>query len=290
MSEGGSLINLGDISKPVAILVEKVCNAVGIIYEPTGIRRKAHAEADAEKIKALAQIELKDIERRALERMVQQEARKQNNIEQITAQAAALLPETANVQALDEDWIAHFFKQCDTVSDKEMQSLWAKLLSGEATAPGKFSKRTIDLVSSLDKKDAELFTKLCQFAWVIGDLVPLVYDVRDDIYRVQGIDFGTLVHLDAIGLVAFNASGSYQRERLHQKLETYYYGFRTLVEFQSENNNKIGTGKLLFTSVGRELAPICGAVRNEKFYLYVIERWVKEGLVLSSILPSTKAP
>ncbi len=136
MSEGGSLINLGDLSKPATVLVEKVCNAVGIIYEPVHIKRKARAEADADKIKALARLELSEIEHRAVERLVHQEARKQENIEQITAQAAAALPENANVQNLDEDWVAHFFKQCDTVSDKEMQSLWARLLSGEATAPG----------------------------------------------------------------------------------------------------------------------------------------------------------
>src|ERR1700704_2211088 len=91
VAEGHSLINLGDLSKPATVLVEKVCNAVGIIYEPTRIRRRAHADADAEKIKALAQVELRDVERRALERLVHQEARKQENIEAITAQAASAL-------------------------------------------------------------------------------------------------------------------------------------------------------------------------------------------------------
>src|SRR2546430_14083231 len=117
--EGWSLIDLGDLSKPATVLVKKVCNAVGIIYEPTRIRRRARAEADAKKIKTLAGIELKDIDRRAIERFVHQEARKQENIESITAQAASTLPSDAMVESLDEDWIAHFFKQCDTVSDKE---------------------------------------------------------------------------------------------------------------------------------------------------------------------------
>jgi transposase len=110
MVEGGSLINLGDLSKPSTVLIEKVCNAVGIIYEPTRIRRQARAEVDADKIKALARIELSDLERRALERLVHQEARRQANIEQIIAQAASALPSDAKVETLDEDWIAHFFK------------------------------------------------------------------------------------------------------------------------------------------------------------------------------------
>ena len=67
MADGGALINLGELSKPATILVEKVCNAVGIIYEPTRVKRMARAEAEAEKIKTVARIELSEIEHRALE-------------------------------------------------------------------------------------------------------------------------------------------------------------------------------------------------------------------------------
>jgi hypothetical protein len=47
---------------------------------------------------------------------------------------------------LDEDWIAHFFDKCENVSNKEMQTLWSRLLAVEATTSGTYSKRTIDLV------------------------------------------------------------------------------------------------------------------------------------------------
>ena len=141
MSNGKSLIDLSDLSKPATVLVKKVCNAVGILYEPRRIRKRAEAEAEAEKIKALASIELNEIQQRAIDRLVHQEARKQENIEAITAQAAASLDADAKVEELEEDWVAHFFKNCDTVSDKEMQSLWSRLLAGEATKPGTFSKR-----------------------------------------------------------------------------------------------------------------------------------------------------
>ncbi|MFM5177975.1 DUF2806 domain-containing protein [Aeromonas caviae] len=133
------------------------------------MRKKAEAEAAADKIKAIASVELNDIQQRAIDRFVQQETRKQENIETITAQAAISLDENARVEELEEDWVAHFFKQCDTVSDKEMQSLWSRLLSGEATNPGTFSKRTVDFVASMDKKDARLFTDFCQYCWFMGD-------------------------------------------------------------------------------------------------------------------------
>ena len=275
MAEGGfSLINLGDLAKPATILVEKVCNAVGVIYEPTRIKREARAEAEAEKIKALAGIELHDeIARRALERFVQQETRKQTNIESITAQAITALPADAKVEALEEDWVAHFFKQCDTVSDKEMQSLWARLLSGEATSPGTFSKRTVDFVSTIDKKDAELFTALCQFVWVIGESDPLIYDVDNTIYTKHGINFVSLKHLDAIGLISLEGAIGYKKQRFTKYAVVAYYDRPTAIEFAAETNNEIKVGHALFTSIGRELVPICGAAANQEFYEYVPVRY-----------------
>jgi hypothetical protein len=283
MSEGGALINLGDLSKPATVLIEKVCNAVGVIYEPTRIVRKAAAEAKASKIAVVAAIELREIEQRALERFVHQEARKQENIENITAQAAAALPTSAKVDKLDEDWIAHFFKQCDTVSDKEMQSLWSRLLAGEATTPGRFSKRTVDFVSSIDKQDAALFTTLCQFAWMIDEPCPLIYDVQDEIYAKQGINFAALKHLDAIGLISFESLTRYQKQGFGKYGHFFYYGRPTVIEFPDETVSSIDIGHVLLTTTGRELAPICGSVMNSDFYEYVIAHWYSHGLVLSSL-------
>jgi len=64
MADGSSIINLGDLAKPATVLIEKISNAVGVLYEPRRVIKKAHAEAEAEKIKALAGIELSDIEQR----------------------------------------------------------------------------------------------------------------------------------------------------------------------------------------------------------------------------------
>ncbi len=56
MAEGDPIINIGELSKPATILIEKVSDAVGGLLKPWQIRRVAKAEADAEKIKALAEI------------------------------------------------------------------------------------------------------------------------------------------------------------------------------------------------------------------------------------------
>jgi len=285
VSDGNSIISFGDISKPATLLIKKVSNAVGVLYEPRRIRKHAEAEAEAEKIKTLASNELNEIQQRAVDRFVHQETRKPENIEAITHQAASSLGEDAKVEGLDEDWVAHFFKNCDIVSDKEMQSLWSRLLSGEATKPGTFSKRTVNFIASMDKKDAKLFSDFCQFCWFMGNAIPLIMDVENKIFNKEGINFTSLKHLDAIGLIAFESLAGYKRHGLGKFAHIFYFGTPTLVEFSKARDNEIQIGKALLTQAGQELAPICGAKRNEAFYKYIIGKWHEQGLVLSTPLP-----
>ncbi|WP_335915355.1 DUF2806 domain-containing protein [Shewanella algae] len=286
MADGNSIVNLGDLAKPATVLIEKVSNAVGVLYEPRRIRKKAEAEAEAEKIKALAGIELSEIQQRGIERLVHQEARKQENIENITAKAAAELPPNAKTEELEEDWIAHFFDRCDKVSNEQMQSLWSRLLAGEATNPGTYSKRTIDFIATMDKSDADLFTNFCQFIWMIRGATPLIFDPQADVYTSQGINFSTLKHLDSIGLISFESVSGYSKLRLPKQALLFYYGLPTVAEFPKDQDNQMNVGHVLLTQAGRELVNICGSQRNQMFYEYAISELSKQNIILSSALPN----
>src|SRR5215204_2816874 len=189
MSDGTSLINIGELAKPATTLIEKIADATGVLYEPRRIRKRAKAEAEAELIKVKAQIEITDLQRRALTRFVQEEAKKQENIEDITEVTIPLLNENSTPEKIEDDRMSNFFDKCRIVSDKEMQTLWSKVLAGEANQPNSFSKRTVNFLASLNKSDAELFTNLCRFAIVLNDLIPLIYNTEDPIYTNLGLNF-----------------------------------------------------------------------------------------------------
>lgn len=169
-----------------------------------------------------------------------------------------------------------------------MQSLWARLLSGEATKPGTFSKRTVDFISTIDKKDAALFTAFVQFVWMFDEPNPLIYKIDDDIYKDQGITFASLKHLDAIGLISLESVTGYVRTGFPKYGHVFYYGLATSIEFPDDTDNKMDVGHALLTSTGRELVAIAGSVRSQEFYEYVINKWAQDGIVLSSILPNRK--
>lgn len=285
MSNGTSLINFGDISKPATVLIEKISDAIGGYYKPYQIKRVATAEAEAEIIKAQAQIEVTDLQRRALVRFVAEEAKKQENIEQISRKAFPHLEDTAKPENMENDWIANFFDKCRIVSDEEMQSLWAKVLAGEANSPGSYSKRTVNFLSSLDRADADLFTSLCGFGWFLGNIVPLIFDAQEAIYNGRGINFGSLSHLDDIGLVSFENITGFKYMKLPKRTIIIYYGTVLNIEFQKEVDNDLELGHVLLTKTGQQLARICGSRPIDGFQNYVIERWMNKGLILSSPVP-----
>lgn len=157
MADTNSVINLGDLSKPATVLIEKILDAVGGVFKPYEIRRVAKAEAEAKKIETVAKFEIIELQQRALRRFLTEETIKQNNMEAIILEALPALKPNAKPQEVEQDWIANFFDKSRLISDTEMQKLWAKILAGEGNSPGSFSKKTINLMSDLDKRDAILF-------------------------------------------------------------------------------------------------------------------------------------
>ena len=203
-------IDVSKFAKPTTLFIQKVSDAIGVFWEPIQIKRVAKAEAEAGLITAEMQIELSDIERRALRRLINEESKKQKNIEDITRRALSELKQDAQPEKLEDDWLVYFFDRCRLVSDQEMQGLWSRVLAGEANSPGAFSRRTLNFLSDLEKADADSFTRLCGFVWEIGTdqpggHQPLIYDVHDKIYRQQGLTFSLLNHLAAIGLIHFQS-------------------------------------------------------------------------------------
>jgi hypothetical protein len=286
MGETTTIANLGDLAMPATALVEKVSEAVGGIFRPYQIVRVAKAVAEAKKIEAMADVEVTEIQQRGIARLIIEEGKKQENIESITAQAIPLLEDGAKPEEMENDWITNFFDKCKLISDQEMQSLWSKLLAGEANKAGTFSKRTIELVSQLDKADAQLFTIFCSFAFVTGRITPFIFDVKGKVYTEKGLNFEKLSHLDNIGLINFNHVTGFIQHPYQQESLVHYYGTPIYIRFPNEKDNVLQLGHVVLTKIGHELAPLCGSERLDSFLEYVIEKWISAGLKVWSPFPA----
>lgn len=279
MSDENPIAKLGDLSKPATVLIEKISDAVGGIFKPYQIVRVAKAEAEANRIQAESQIQVTDLHRRAMHRFLEEEAKKQSNIEAITQNALPLLEEKSTPETVADDWITNFFDKSRIVSDAEMQSLWSRVLAGEANAPGAFAKRTVNLLADLDKEDALLFMHLCGFGWMIGNVCPLIFDVEASIYNNQGINFNSLSHLESLGLLQFNHLSGFRRLGIPKVATVFYYGRPITLTFPKDSDNDLELGKVRLTRAGQQLASVCAPTPVQGFFEYVEKRWVGKFLI-----------
>jgi len=270
-----SLVDLEKLTEPITVLIEKISNATGVLYEPTKIRREAKAKADASKTKALMDLEIQDIQKRALNRLVTEEIKKQENIENITEKSFSSINEDAQPEEIEDDWLSNFFDKCKLISDDEMQMLWARVLAEETNKPTTISKRTIEFLSMMDKKDAMLFDNLCKFCWNYGKPTLMIIDYEDEIFSKLGINFSTLHHLQDIGLINFDSLGysNQFREGHPNIINIAYYG--RVLNLHIENIEYIDVGSAILTQIGSELAKIIHpnilSSKKDKYEEYVEE-------------------
>jgi len=111
------------------------------------------------------------LENRTQERINFQEAKKQLNIENVTAFAADELKNEPPVtdEPVDEDWTTRFFRIVEDISNEEMQALWGKILAGEIKQPKSYSLRTLELIRNLSKNEADIFMRVANFAIKSGN-------------------------------------------------------------------------------------------------------------------------
>jgi hypothetical protein len=290
---GSPLIKLDELTKPATVLIEKISDAVGGVFKPYQIVRVAKAEAEADQIRAYSAIEITDLQRRAMHRFLVEEGKKQSNIEEIAGRALPLLNEDSKPQDVNDDWIANFFGNCRIVSDVEMQQLWARVLAAEANGPGTFSRRTVNLLSDLERRDAELFEILCSFGWVYGEGVPLLFpfvlDVRDKIYSETGLFYSNLSNLESLGLLQLNLLSGFSMRNQPKHVSLSYFGSSVQLTLPNVENNVFQLGQVLLTQAGQELARVCTPQPIEGLFEYVLKRW-EEGRLTPEVRRAPPAP
>ncbi len=288
MSSPNLPLDLTPLSAPAVKLIDAVSNAIGVVYEPTRIRRKAKADADAALTLAKSREAISNIEFRASERLRNKELRRQENIESITAKALNALPNEVSNNPVEADWIYRFFEACEDVSNDEMQVLWGKLLAGEVSKPGSFSTRTIRIVRDLSRVEANSFSSLCGFLWdfIPNQSYPVVLEIDSLLMKNQGLNFSKLLDLASLGLLEVQTSSSteFSLNDVKGSLLGSYFGKQYFV-VPLLGQTSLTLGKVMLTSVGRELAPIAGGKANEEIENSVISAWSRAGFQVTAIPP-----
>ena len=140
---------------------------------------------------------------------------------------------------------------------------------------------------NVDKHDVGLLRSLSQFIWIQGEPLLLVYEIGHEIYTTEGIDFPMLKRLEVAGLLSMDAAG-YVKKWFGKHTRLFYFGRPTKIQFPQEARNQLDLGHVILTEQGKALARGFRGTRNQKFYEYTVETWFRQGLITSSILPSSR--
>lgn len=136
--------------------------------------------------------------------------------------------------------------------------------------------------TELNEENKRLFDALCQFIWIQGEPLPLVFDLNEQIYTQQGISCDALRQLETCGLINFEAHG-FVKKKLGKHTRLFYCGKPTKIGFPDDMNNQLDLGYVILTDQGKALVSTRDIQRNQAFYEYVIRRWYQSGYTVSSI-------
>ena len=243
MTDVTSLIKIEGLTKPVTILLEKIALAVGTLNEPVQIVRLAKANAKASKIMSLANLEINELEERAINRLIIEETRNQKNIETIVAHALNKINQDAHPDNIEEDWINQFFNNCKNIGNDEVQQLWAFILAGEANNPGAFSKRTLNHLRLVSKEEALLFSRFCQFVFKTedGKFMHILGEKTNEYLKAKvSISVSKVTELEAAGFVLSTIrvrAKLYHGDLIYLKDEPYEICLGEIKPLKTKNRN-----------------------------------------------------
>lgn len=261
MEATGSLITFNIDGKPLEKLIDVVSKGIGTIYQPRKIRKEADAQAYAIKVlenaKAVATSETKLIEAETAERIgkriIAQEIKRQNNIDDIVEAAAEELNgKQVSDEFVEEDWATRFFGIVQDVSQEEMKLLWAKILAKEIEKPSSYSLRTLETLKSLSAKEAELFQKAAPYILHHNDYF-IYYDT--DVLAKYGIHYVDLAQLTECGLLQAGTfvSKNYTTKPDSDTTSGIIYGKYVVIMNLPCKSNNVSIPVIVLSKVGSEL-------------------------------------
>jgi hypothetical protein len=150
--------------------------AVSKVVLASGENLEARIRGNTAKTEARGQITLDGMFR------TEDERRKIENraaTTRIAIEEIEINPETEDATSeIEDDWLNIFARIAEDKSSEELQILFGRILAGEVKRPGSFSLRTLQVLATLSKRDAERLSALLSFA-VDGMIIPFL-TAKDD--------------------------------------------------------------------------------------------------------------
>lgn len=230
----------------------------------------------------LSVTETQELYERTCSRLLHQEMKKQENIENIISSAKDILEkereDLISTKDVNEDWLMRFFNSVQDISDEKMQLLWGKILAGEIKQPNSFSLRSLDAMTKMSKDEAQLFEKLSSYVINFRGTYAILND--DNLNERYSIPYGQILALDECGIIDSSAMMSLSLG-IDSKttLEVIYDSQLLTATAKDERKIRIQIFKL--TRIGMEIFKIVGCHYNNEYFGEVAKTLAKKNKEIS---------
>ena len=181
-------------------------------------------------------------------------------------------------------WQRHWTEGASKVGidDEDRRTWWARLLAGEIQQPETYSLRTLAVMDTLSTKEANLFTKLCDYVWNPHDPVLILPPDKSPLWKPEFSE-GTL--LQSISLAMFNGLGDFTWGTTDQSSEAKivrqspsYFSMifkndNYLIEVSESQPVRLRCGKLHLTDIGKEMYRLTTPSYPQSYRDEIVEEW-----------------
>lgn len=279
----GIMLDMSEIAEtakalvsPLEKLIEVAGRAFGVVYEPRHIRKIADAKAyEISKVSSAIKdsglkvsynggvlidsevSNLDDVKKRAVIRVLNTEARKQENLERVFDGAYAILSSNdEKVEPhMDYKWVSRFMEAASEADTEELTGMWSRILSGEIRRSGSFSIRTIECVRNISTEEARMFADVMHICMQFNRHVYLPNE--EELLDKYGISYGNILTLGECGLISSQPFTSLVINFAQNSEETpCIIGGNILIRLMQRNDaksNEIQLRQFPLTTAGTEL-------------------------------------
>lgn len=211
--------------------------------------------------------ETQELYERTCSRLLHQEMKKQENIENIINSAKDILEkeqeDSISSKDVNEDWLMRFFNSVQDISDEKMQLLWGKILAGEIKQPSSFSLRSLDAMTKMSKDEAQLFEELSSY--VINFRGTYAILNNDDLNKKYSISYGQILALEECGIIDSSTTMSLSLGVDEKTALEIVYDLQLLIA-SAKDERKIKIQIFKLTRIGREIFKIIGYRYNREYF------------------------
>ncbi len=177
---------------------------------------------------------------------------------------------------IDEDWLFMWREYAGKVSTEDLQRLWGSVLAGEIKAPGRYSIRTLEVLKTLSKPEAEMISRLASY--VIAERVTRSQSAYLD---SKGLNFSTLLELQELGVIsgveAIGVNSTFKSVVEEKFVKAFISHNKALIVEHDDPTRTLKFEVYILTTVGRQIIGLGSFDPDIEYMRLIGKEFVKLG-------------